>query len=486
MDIGLIDKGIVLVYFVAMIGVGILLSRYIRSFDQFLVAGRRLSAPLLVCTLVSTYYGLGVLLAGSEISFEAGVVNWFFDTAPAYAMILFTAFFLSDKIRQQNFRSVPDIIESHYGLGARVISAIASFIYALPAFSIIGMGGLFVLFFGIPFEWGMILGSAIALVYTVLGGLMADALTDAAQFLLMAVTLAVAAWIGLPMVGDVPEMQRLLPDHFHPFGGRPVEMLIVYALTSLSILIEPAFYQRIFAAASRRAVVVAMAVGVFLWMSYDWIVTMLGIGAHAAVLQGMMPPLDNPEQAVSYFVMHVLPVGMKGLFAAGLMAAAMSTMDSYLLISASNLVYDIWRPLFSRGMDDRALVRWTRITMFFSTAANIGICLYFRNVERLWIFMTAILVCTSLIPALAAFYWPGVKRRAGLAASAVGLALVVSYYAWVDIMGTWVAEEAAYIWRGSILSMSLELNQDYGILYILPVVILAFLIAQLCPGGRSR
>jgi len=80
----LVDKGIIVVYFAAMITIGILLYSRMQSFDDFLIAGRKMNAPLLVCTLVSTYYGLGVLLAGSEISYESGVVNWFFDTAPAY------------------------------------------------------------------------------------------------------------------------------------------------------------------------------------------------------------------------------------------------------------------------------------------------------------------------------------------------------------------------------------------------------------------
>ncbi|MDA0748076.1 MAG: sodium:solute symporter family protein [bacterium] len=486
MEIGLLDKSILFIYFAFMIGIGLVLAGRTRSFDQFLIAGRSLSAPLLVCTLVSTYYGLGVLLAGSEISYEAGVVNWFFDTAPAYVFILLTAFFLSQKIRRRDVRSIPDIIETHYGLTARVITAAAGFIYALPAFSIMGMGGLFYLLFGIPFEWGLLLGSAVALVYTALGGLLAVALTDAVQFVLMSVTLALAALIGLPLVGDIPQMQHLLPDHFLPTGNRPVALLFVYGLTALSILVEPAFYQRIFAAASRRAVVLAMSAGVLIWMSYDWIITMLGIAAHAAVLQGIMVAPGSPDQAVSQFVMHVLPVGLKGLFAAGLMAAAMSTMDSYLLISASSLVYDIWRPLFGKNMDDRALLRWTRLMLVASTTANIGVCLYFRNVERLWIFMTAILICTTLVPVLAAFYWPRVKRAAGLVTSVTGLALVLLYYAWVDLLGTWNEEEAAYIWTGSLFSIPVELNQDYGILYILPLVVLTFLIVQLSPWGRSQ
>jgi SSS family solute:Na+ symporter len=480
----LIDKVIIVVYFFAMIGIGVLLYSRMQSFDDFLVAGRRMTAPLLVCTLVSTYYGLGVLLSGSEISYESGVVNWFFDTAPAYVMIAVTAFFLTPKIRGRDFRSVPDIVHAHFGLPARVATALASFIYALPAFSIMGLGGLFVLLFGIPFEWGLVLGSAVALAYTVLGGLMAVALTDAVQFVLMAVTLAVAAAIGVSAVGGVARMELLLPQHFLPTGGRPAGQLLVYALTSLSVFVEPAFYQRIMAATSRRAVVVAMIVGISLWMSYDWVITTLGIAAHTAEIQGIVSAPSGPDQAVTHFVIHVLPIGLTGLFAAGLAAAAMSTLDSYLLISSTNLIYDILNPLLGGKMSDMSLLRWTRVTLVVSTAANIAICLLFRNVERLWIFITAILICTALVPVMAAFYWPNVKRRAGQAAAVTGFGLVMGYYLLTGLAGVWDETHYAYIWSGRILAWDVTLNQDHGILIILPAVIVTFITAQLLPGGK--
>jgi hypothetical protein len=88
------------------------------------------------------------------------------------------------------------------------------------------------------------------------------------------------------MVGGVEGMELVLPDHF-----LPMSQLLVYDLTSLSVFIEPAFYQRMMAATSRRAIVVAMMVGVLLWMSYDWVITTLGIAAHTAEIQGNTVPM---------------------------------------------------------------------------------------------------------------------------------------------------------------------------------------------------
>jgi Na+/proline symporter len=255
-------------------------------------------------------------------------------------------------------------------------------------------------------------------------------------------------------------------------------------MTSLSVFIEPAFYQRIIAAESRRAIVTAMMAGILLWMSYDWVITILGIAAHTAEIQGIISAPSSPDQAVTHFVIHLLPAGLTGLFAAGLAAAAMSTLDSYLLISSTNLIYDILNPLLGGKMSDASLLRWTRVTLVGSTAANIGICLLFRNVERLWIFITAILICTALVPVMAAFYWPRVKRRAGQAAALTGFGLVTGYYLLTGLAGAWDEAEYAYIWSGQIFAWDVTLNQDYGILIILPVVIVTFLAAQLMPGGK--
>jgi hypothetical protein len=91
------------------------------------------------------------------------------------------------------------------------------------------------------------------------------------------------------------------------FAGRP---LGIVNRGRGSVFIEPAFYQRIMAATSRRAVIVAMMVGLLLWMSYDWVITTLGITAHTAIIQGIISEPSGPEQAVTHFVIHVLPAGL--------------------------------------------------------------------------------------------------------------------------------------------------------------------------------
>ena len=72
-----IDYAVLGVYLLGMLGVGYYIKRKIPSFEEFLVAGRSMTTPILVCTLASTYYGLDVLFGTSEMAFNNGVVAFF-------------------------------------------------------------------------------------------------------------------------------------------------------------------------------------------------------------------------------------------------------------------------------------------------------------------------------------------------------------------------------------------------------------------------
>jgi len=61
---------------------------------------------------------------------------------------------------------------------------------------------------------------------------------------------------------------------------------------------------------------------------------------------------------------------------------------------------------------------------------------------------------------------------------------VAGYYLLTGVAGDWDEAAYAYIWSGRILAWDLTLNQDFGILYILPAVIVVYIAAQLLPGGK--
>ena len=473
-----LDLWILGAYVAGILALGWAVSRRITTFRDWFVAGGRLTTPLLVCTLVSTYYGLDVLFGGSEVGYVEGVVGWFYYLRPYYLAIIVAALLVARRLRRHDFLSLPDVAAHYYGRSTQVTIALASFLYALPLLAIMGIGVLLDVVLGLPFVWGVVLGAAVSIVYTLMGGLIADALTDTVQFTLMCVTLGIAALIALQAHGGVEGLERALPaSFFDPRGSYPAWVLLVFGLSALSVLVEPAFYQRIFAAVSHRAIMTALGIGVVLWAAFDWVVTILGMTAAAAGIDA------EPRYALMTLVVDVLPAGLTGLFVAGVVATAMSTIDSYLLIAGGNLSYDIYRPLRRVPMSDPEQLRHTRAMVVVAGAVSVLFALFFQSMVSAWIFMSTILVAAALVPVLAALYLPfPPTARAGLWSSAVGLVAATTFYGAVNLFGETSEEWGTVIWTLRAGGRALDLWQEYAVLVALPLSAGAFAIGQIAGG----
>ena len=263
-----IDYIIIAIYLMMMVGVGIWFSKRHSNFDDYFLAGRSLTTPILITTLISTYYGIDVLFGDSQLAFTDGVVAWFGYARPTYAFFLIAAFLLANRLKKEDFRSLPDILDKYYGKKTRYIGALASFIYSLPALSLYGFGMLGDIIMGWPPFVGMLILGGIALVYTLTGGFWAVALTDSIQFVMMCVVLAIAVPFAFNVIGGFDTMIDLLPAaYFESMGDLSIWLVIIYASTGLTILVEPTFYQRIFAAKSYKNVRNALVIGIFIWGS---------------------------------------------------------------------------------------------------------------------------------------------------------------------------------------------------------------------------
>lgn len=468
------DHTIIALYILGILALGYAVSRRIEGFRDWFIAGGTMTTPVLVCTLVSTYYGLDVLFGASEVGFVDGVVGWFFYSRPYYLAILIAAVFFARRLKRGSFLSLPDVAAHSYGRGTQVVIAVASFVYALPMLAVMGIGLVLEMVLGIPFVWGVLAGAAVSIVYTLLGGLLADALTDTVQFTLMCVTLGIAAALALDAQGGVDTLRTALPaSYFAPRGTYPGAVLAVFGIGALSVLVEPAFYQRIFAAKSYRSVLVALAIGVVLWAAFDWIVTLLGMTAAAAGLD------VEPRSALLALTLGVLPVGLKGLFIAGVIATAMSTIDSYLLIAGGNLAYDLYRPLARTEPGDAALLRLTRIGVVVAALVTIGFALFFTSMVSAWVFMASMLVSAALVPIVAAlFLRVRLRPAAGLGSSLTGLLVAGTVFVLTNAYGVYDDEWGTRIWSVALGGRTFDLWQEYAVLFALPASAVAFVIGQ--------
>jgi len=480
-SIATIDYIIIAIYLMGMIGVGVWFAKKHTDFDDFFLAGRSLTTPLLITTLISTYYGIDVLFGDSQLGFTNGVVAWFGYARPTYAFFLIAAFFLAQRLKEEDFKSLPDILDKYYGKNTRYVGAITSFIYSLPALSLYGFGMLGDVILGWEPIMGMLVLGGIALVYTLTGGFWAVVLTDSIQFLFMCVVLALAVPFAMNFIGGFDKMIDILePSYFDTMGDLSIWLIIIYASTGLAILVEPTFYQRIFAAKSYKNVRNALIIGIFIWGSYDWIITIIAMAAKTGVLQGILPTDVAPDAALLTVMVAALPAGALGLFMAGVLSTEMSTLDSYCLVAGGNVAYDIYRPAIKPDATDEELIKKTRYGILLSWILGLAMAVSFDQMLGLWVFMASILISSVMVPILLGLFIPRFRKAlAGFLSAGLGLASTVILNIYIMMTGTFDVLEETYIiqWFG------IDFLQEFIMYITVPISLLGFFIGLILDKG---
>ena len=480
-EVATIDYIIISLYLVGMVGVGLWFAKKHSDFEDFFLAGRSLTTPLLITTLISTYYGIDVLFGDSQLGFTNGVVAWFAYARPTYAFFLIAAFLLAHRLREENFKSLPDILDKYYGKKTRYVGAVTSFIYSLPALSLYGFGMLSDVILGWEPIMGMLVLGGIALIYTITGGFWAVALTDSIQFVLMCVILAMAFPFAMNLIGGFDSMIEVLkPSYFDTMGDMSIWLIIIYASTGLSILVEPTFYQRIFAAKSYKNVRNALVIGIFIWGSYDWIITILAMAAKVAVIQGTLPVDVAPDAALLTIMVAALPAGALGLFLAGVLATEMSSLDSYCLVAGGNVAYDIYKPAFKPSATDKELIKTTRYGILLSWVLGFAMAISFDQMLGLWVFLASILISSVLAPILLGMYVPKFRKPlAGFLSSGLGLVSTVILNIYIMTNGVFDLDEETYIvhWFG------IDFLQEFVMYITVPISLIGFFVGLIFDKG---
>jgi SSS family solute:Na+ symporter len=480
-EIATIDYIIISLYLMGMVGVGLWFAKKHSDFEDFFLAGRSLTTPLLITTLISTYYGIDVLFGDSQLGFTNGVVAWFAYARPTYAFFLIAAFLLAHRLREEDFKSLPDILDKYYGKKTRYVGAVTSFIYSLPALSLYGFGMLGEVILDWEPIMGMLVLGGIALIYTITGGFWAVALTDSIQFVLMCVVLAMAFPFAMNLIGGFDSMIEVLePSYFDTLGDMSIWLIIIYASTGLSILVEPTFYQRIFAAKSYKNVRNALVIGIFIWGSYDWIITILAMAAKVAVIQGTLPGDVAPDAALLTIMVAALPAGALGLFLAGVLSTEMSTLDSYCLVAGGNVAYDIYKPAFKPSATDQELIKTTRHGILLSWVLGFAMAISFDQMLGLWVFMASILISSVLAPILLGMYVPKFRKPlAGFLSAGLGLVSTVILNIYIMTNGVFDLEEETYIihWFG------IDFLQEFVMYITVPISLIGFFVGVIFDKG---
>lgn len=304
------------------------------NFLDYMLMGRRLTMPMFVATLAATWYG--GIFGVTKIAFEKGVYSFLTQGIFWYCTYIILAFLIVPKIRNFEAVTLPQLVGQMFGNRSAQLSALLNIINVLPIVYTISLGIFLKTISGIDTTSGTVIALALVVVYTAFSGFRAIVYSDLVQFIIMYLAVALVFFFSLTNYGGYDFLVKNLPtEHLTPLGEEGVLTALVWGIIALSTLVDPNFYQRIFAARSAKVARWGIVVTTCIWITFDIFVVAGSLYARAVL------PESAPHNAYLVYALDLLPTGIKGILLAGICATILSTLDSYLFIAANSLAFDL-------------------------------------------------------------------------------------------------------------------------------------------------
>jgi SSS family solute:Na+ symporter len=391
------DQLIIVAYFAAVLVIGFLTAKKTSDASDYLLAGRSLTLPVFVMTLVSTWYG-GILGVG-EYSYLFGISNWVVQGVPYYIFAVVFAFLLARRIRASNLLTIPDKLHQAYDLKTAVLGSCLTFILMTPAPYILMLAVLLQLVTGWSLLLCILIGTGATTLYLFFGGFRADVQTDIFEFILMFVGFGIILPYAFMNLGGWEFIRQNVPlRHLTWNGGNSLQFILVWFFIALWTLVDPSFHQRCYAAKSGDVAQKGILVSIIFWFLFDAMTATAGLYARA-----VLPSLSQPVMAYPLLAELTLPSVAKGLFYVGMLATIMSTLNTLAFVSATTIGRDIvWR-LQGRG-DAPDVARYIRWGLAATATLSIALAWVIPSVIRLWYTIGTVIIPGLLIPLVTSYF----------------------------------------------------------------------------------
>ena len=362
----------VLLYLLVSISIGLYAATRVKSATDYAVAGRSLPLPVVIATVFATWFGSETVLGIPARFAEHGLGGTVEDPFGASLCLIFVGVFFARKLYRMDLLTIGDYYKQRYNRPVEVIVSlciVASYLGWVSA-QITAMGLVFSVLTGgaISMSYGMVLGAAIVLLYTLFGGMWSVALTDAFQMLLIVAGMAFIAWVIADLAGGVGAVVshaseagklRFLPEMTLPsmlaFVGGAVTIMF-------GSIPQQDVFQRVMSARNESIAASGAVIGGSMYFFIAFIPMFLVYASQLIDPQLFESLLAEDSQLIlPTLVLRDTPMLAQIMFFGALLSAIMSTASGTLLAPSVTLTENIIREM--RPMNDRQLLLTTRIVV---------------------------------------------------------------------------------------------------------------------------
>ncbi len=425
MQLNWVDWLFIIGFCVASLGVGLYYTRRAsRNIDEYFVGGRTMTWWLAGTSMVATTFASDTPLVVSGFVRSGGIyANWFWWSALLGGMMC--VFFYARLWRRAGILTDVEFIELRYdGKSAAVLRGFLA-VYAGILQNCITMGWVMLAMMkicNVMLGWDKWMSMAAMLIllafYTMLSGYWGVVMTDFFQFgMAMSGCIVLAGMVVHDMggFGAMVETVRSSPNvdpkvfDFVPSFATAGKLAIVTFVVQISMQWwgsgqgQGYIAQRLFSTSNERESALAA-----LWFNFahyvlrpwPWLIVGLASLAYFPITPG-----EDPERAFPLMVAKFLPMGLRGLMVASLMAAFMSTMETQLNWGASYLINDLYKRFLVRDASTRHYVTVSRCAVIVLTALGALTAWQFESIKGAWIYLAMITAGAGLVGLLRWFWW---------------------------------------------------------------------------------
>jgi len=336
-----------LAYLAAQLAIGAWLAPKIHTEDDYLIAGRRLNYPLTIFSIFATWFGVETCLASAGRVYEGGFSLTSAEPFAYGVTLILTGLVFAVPLWRLKLTTLADLFRRRYGPGVERLAALLLIPPGIlwASAQLRGFGHVLTTITALELDTAIALAAVFCIVYTVLGGLLADAITDLVQgavLILGMVILGIVVMVELG--GPAASLAAIGPGRVSLVGvdASPtlLGLLEEYAIPIAGSVVAAELVSRVIAARSPEVARNGAVLAGGLYILVGLVPVFLGLAA-----AGLVPALADAESFLPALAREVLPTAGYVIFLGALVSAILSTVDTILLVAGGLAAHNLAAPL---------------------------------------------------------------------------------------------------------------------------------------------
>lgn len=419
MNIYLIGMAITMIFYIV---IGAMISRKVKSVNDFYVAGRNAPTYLITGSLVASFIGVGLFMGDVGEAYSGFFAPVMVAVGVLSVGYIFGSVFFGRYLRRSQVLTIPQFFGKRFDSSAMktlatVTSTFIMLVYSLS--SVQGIATLMSVVTGLSYNVCIILSVAAFTLITVLSGAKGVLITDTIMFTIFSVATIIGAGIIATKAGGwinaVNQMATYRPipgilaaggnpNYFYPTTTENLIWAVGYGIAWMAVLaVAPWQSSRYLMAKNEHAVIRSSIVASAAVFGIEFLICMAGVFS-----QKLNPGMEAPSQALIWASMNLMPAFLGIIVLSGVLAAGISSATTFLSLISSNIVNDILTV-----KDERNKVLYGRIATVIVGVIICLLCVY-QPPQIFWItYLGATIVGCSWFPVAIASVWSKRVTKAG-------------------------------------------------------------------------